>query len=239
MQQVCCEGPIQELEVAGKQIRPVTRVKALGQCVTEWLPPQGGFVMAKRTQGFLQRVRNIEALRLPHRLARKMLQVMAFPVLDYCPWQIDPHRLGPNLRLSVARALFGGVTQGAASEILLGTLVPGHTLDPVATLTYRLVLALGEGEAIASWPTLPARFGPRILLAECMRHWGFRVLERGRVLIPEIGTIRIRAPGDEDARQKWRHNWREVIRRGNKEATTYFWNKARCPIWKAHFVAGF
>ena len=141
---------------------------------------------------------------------------MAYPVLNFCPWQA-PIRTTAEHRARVVQLLEPHLPSHRAVEIVLAVLNPIHVTDPASTMLYRLLQHLGQMLSdrplmVEGFPFLPLMLGPRGVLLQALLDQNMQPLSGARVRVPNRGVIELAKPVEPRAGLQWQHNWREIMR---------------------------
>ena len=205
------------LPLADAQIGAASQLRVLGQDLAAYLTRKGTAMYQERVQKFRQRIQSIKRLGLPMQIRQRLLKTMAYPVLNFCPWQAPPMSAS-NLRGQVVSLLMPQLPRHRAAEVVTTVLNPSHVTDPMCVMAYRLLCHVGAHlrscpQDRERFPTQPILVGPFGVLVDLLNAIGLEVQSGAQVEVPGVGTISCTMPPVGRLEKTWRHNWREILRR--------------------------
>ena len=205
-----------QVRVGDDVVSSQSQVRVLGQDLCSYVPSQGSLAYQEREQRFRLRLNVIRRLKLPTRVRLLLLKTMAYPLLDFCPWQAPLVR-ALGLRTSVVDLLYPNIPTHRASEILTLVLNPAHTVDPFCTMFYRLLVYVGERlranpQEVQQFPVFPAPLGPYGVIVAALESIGLRMRTLARVQVGTESCIDLVMPQNLEQQKRWLHDWRQVLR---------------------------
>ena len=129
---------VMEIQLGEALVPSQRQIKVLGQDLASYVPAKGTATYVERTRKCKQRIKSIQNLKLPADTRILLLKTMAFPVLNFSPWQA-PVAAVKELRAAVVQLVMPSLPRHRAPEIVTTVLQPAHVIDPSCTMLYRLL----------------------------------------------------------------------------------------------------